>query len=51
MIDSKQLRGQYYTTTDPFNISEAYNEWWKLVPQNIPVLEPFAGGGLSLIHI
>ncbi len=45
MIDSKQLRGQYYTTTDPFNISEAYKEWWKLVPKNVPVLEPFAGGG------
>ena len=42
---SKQLLGQYYTTTDPFNISDAFKDWYKMVPKDVTFLEPFAGGG------
>ena len=42
---SKQLLGQYYTTTDPFNRSEAFKDWYKMVPKDVTFLEPFAGGG------
>ena len=42
---NKQLLGQYYTTTDPFNNSDAFKSWYNLVPKDEPVLEPFAGAG------
>ena len=44
-MQSKQLLGQYYTTTDPFNNSDAFKSWYNLVPKDEPVLEPFAGAG------
>ena len=44
-MQSKQLLGQYYTTTDPFNNSDAFKSWYSLVPKDEPVLEPFAGAG------
>jgi hypothetical protein len=42
---SKQLLGQFYTTTDPFSISDAFSSWYQLVPNNTTILEPFAGAG------
>tara|TARA_B100001989_G_scaffold20924_1_gene12785 strand:+ start:368 stop:1291 length:924 start_codon:yes stop_codon:yes gene_type:complete len=44
-MQTKQLLGQYYTTTDPFNNSDAFKAWYSLVPKDEPVLEPFAGAG------
>ena len=44
-MQTKQLLGQYYTTTDPFNNSDAFKSWYSLVPKDEPVLEPFAGAG------
>ena len=44
-MQSKQLLGQYYTTTDPFNNSDAFKSWYSLVPKDEPILEPFAGAG------
>jgi len=41
---SKQLLGQYYTTTDPFNNSDAFRSWYQMVPKTT-ILEPFAGAG------
>jgi len=41
---SKQLLGQYYTTTDPFNNSGAFRSWYQMVPK-ATILEPFAGAG------
>ena len=41
---SKQLLGQYYTTTDPFNNSGAFRSWYQMVPKDT-ILEPFAGAG------
>ena len=45
MVSSKQLLGQYYTTTDPFNQSDAFNAWYNMVPKDVTILEPFAGAG------
>ena len=42
---TKQLLGQFYTTTDPFSRSEAFKDWYKMVPKDVTFLEPFAGGG------
>ena len=42
---SKQLLGQFYTTTDPFSISDAFSAWYQMVPKNTTILEPFAGAG------
>ena len=41
---NKQLLGQYYTTTDPFNNSGAFRSWYQMVPKDT-ILEPFAGAG------
>ena len=45
MVLDKQLLGQYYTTTDPFNQSDAFNAWYNMVPKDVTILEPFAGAG------
>ena len=45
MVLTKQLLGQFYTTTDPFNRSEAFKDWYKMVPKDVTFLEPFAGAG------
>jgi hypothetical protein len=42
---SKQLLGQFYTTTDPFSISDAFSAWYQMVPKDTTILEPFAGAG------
>lgn len=42
---NKQLLGQFYTTTDPFSDSDAFSDWFKLVPKDETILEPFAGAG------
>ena len=42
---SKQLLGQFYTTTDPFSISDAFSAWYQMVPKDQTILEPFAGAG------
>lgn len=42
---SKQLLGQFYTTTDPFSISDAFSAWYEMVPKDTAILEPFAGAG------
>ena len=44
-MQTKQLLGQYYTTVDPFNNSDAFKSWYDLVPKDEPILEPFAGAG------
>jgi len=41
----KALLGQFYTTSNPFSESEAFEEWWEKVPKEGHILEPFAGGG------
>ena len=51
MVLDKQLLGQYYTTTDPFNRSEAFKDWYKMVPKDVTFLEPFAGGGYLFNYI
>lgn len=42
---SKQLLGQFYTTSDVFNSSDAFACWFERVPKGRPVVEPFAGAG------
>ena len=42
---SRQLLGQFYTTSDPFLDSDAFSFWDSLRPHNTKVLEPFAGAG------
>ena len=42
---NKQLLGQFYTTTDPFSISDAFASWYEMVPKDTTILEPFAGAG------
>ena len=42
---SKQLLGQFFTTSDVFSTSDAFHAWFSLTPKNQPVLEPFAGAG------
>lgn len=48
---SKQLLGQFYTTTDPFSISDAFISWYQMVPKNTTILEPFAGAGHLFSYI
>lgn len=48
---SKQLLGQFYTTTDPFSISDAFNAWYAMVPKDKTILEPFAGAGHLFSYI
>jgi len=50
-LDSKQLLGQFYTTSDPFNGSDAFSFWDELRPKKTKVLEPFAGAGLLYSYI
>ena len=40
-MNSKQLNGQYYTTSNPF-VGDVFNAWYALLP-NGAILEPFAG--------
>lgn len=44
MLTDKQLRGQYFTTTNPFH-GQAFDLWNSLRPKDVPVIEPFAGAG------
>lgn len=48
---TKQLLGQFYTTTDPFLGSDAFSLWNSLRPKNTQVLEPFAGAGLLYSYL
>ena len=48
---SKQLLGQFYTTTDPFSISDAFSAWFNMVPEDETILEPFAGAGHLFSYI
>jgi len=45
IMSNKVLRGQYFTTSNPFKNSDIFKEWLKLVPENSEILEPFAGAG------
>lgn len=47
---SKQLLGQFYTTTDPFSISDAFRSWYQMAPKTT-ILEPFAGAGHLFSYI
>lgn len=47
---SKKLLGQFYTTTDPFSISDAFRSWYQMVPKTT-ILEPFAGAGHLFSYI
>jgi hypothetical protein len=51
VLTEKQLLGQFYTTTDPFSISDAFAAWYEMVPKNKPILEPFAGAGHLFSYI
>ncbi len=47
LLDSKRLRGQFFTTTNPF-ANHAFVSWFKSIPLDErgvahPILEPFAG--------
>lgn len=42
---NKILRGQFFTTKNPFQDSEAYNSWKTQLPEKQKALEPFAGAG------
>jgi len=44
VIDNRILKGQYFTTTNPFS-GGAFSCWNGMRPRNVPVLEPFAGAG------
>lgn len=48
---TKQLLGQFYTTSDPFLGSDAFSLWDSLRPKNTKVLEPFAGAGLLYSYL
>lgn len=50
-IVNKQLLGQYYTTIDPFSISDAFSAWFNMVPEDETILEPFAGAGHLFSYI
>lgn len=43
-MTNKILRGQFYTTSNPFQNSEAFDEWFAMLPES-EILEPFAGAG------
>lgn len=51
MTTNKQLLGQFYTTTDPFNGRKSFTDWFDLVPKDTKFLEPFVGGGHILSYI
>lgn len=42
--ESKRLRGQFFTTTNPFN-ADPFHKWFKSIPavKELVLLEPFAG--------
>ena len=42
--ESKRLRGQFFTTTNPFN-ADPFHKWFKTIPavKELVLLEPFAG--------
>lgn len=42
---TKQLLGQFYTTSNPFEDSDAFALWDSIRPHGVKVLEPFAGSG------
>lgn len=44
MISNKVIKGQYYTTVNPF-VGSAFDLWNKSRPHNCKILEPFAGAG------
>lgn len=48
---TKQLLGQFYTTSDPFLGSDAFSLWNNLRPKNTKVIEPFAGSGLLYSYL
>lgn len=43
-LESKRLRGQFFTTTNPFN-TDPFHKWFKSIPafNELVLLEPFAG--------
>jgi hypothetical protein len=48
---NKQLLGQFYTTTNPFSISDAFSSWYQMVPKDETILEPFAGAGHLFAYV
>lgn len=50
-MDNKTYLGQFYTTSNPFEDSDAYCLWDDLRPKNVKVLEPFAGSGLLYSYL
>jgi len=50
-LATKQLLGQFYTTSDPFLGSDAFSLWNNLRPKNTKVIEPFAGSGLLYSYL
>lgn len=44
-MNKKHILGQFYTTKDPFNTSDAFSLWYRMVPKDVSILEPFAGAG------
>ena len=48
---TKQLLGQFYTTSNPFKGSDAFSLWDSVRPHNVKVLEPFAGAGFLYSYL
>ena len=44
-MTNKILRGQFFTTSNPFQNSNAFSSWYSLLPEDAEILEPFAGAG------
>ena len=44
-MTNKILRGQFFTTSNPFENSNAFSSWFSLLPEDAEILEPFAGAG------
>lgn len=44
-MTNKILRGQFFTTSNPFENSNAFSSWFSLLPEDSEILEPFAGAG------
>ena len=44
-MTNKILRGQFFTTSNPFQNSNAFSSWFSLLPEDSEILEPFAGAG------
>ena len=44
-MTNKILRGQFFTTSNPFANSKAFDDWFSLLPEDSEILEPFAGAG------